>query len=185
MLARGYWVFAAEQVEGYQPAGVQPSRPIERIEAAETYVAATGAKVIVGGTQACYRPATDTIHMPDEARFLDADGRTRAEAFAAVRFHELVHWSGAKHRLDRQLSTRFGDDQYAAEEIIAETASAFLCAQVGIAPEPHPDHARYIHHWIRVMKGDARAIFTAAARAQAAVAYLDAFQAISAQRTAA
>ena len=49
-----------------------------------------GATVIVGGTQACYRPSTDTIHMPDEARFFDTDGRTRAEAFAAVEFHELV-----------------------------------------------------------------------------------------------
>jgi antirestriction protein ArdC len=184
-VARGYWVFAAEQVEGYAPATVLPPNPIARIAAAEAYVAATGASVIVGGAQACYRPSTDTIHMPDEARFFDADGRTRSEAFHAVEFHELTHWAGAKHRLDRQLGKHFGDDQYAAEEIIAETGSAFLCARVGIAPEPHPDHARYIHHWLNVMKSDSRAIFAAAAKAQEAVSYLDGLQSTIAQRSAA
>ena len=183
--ARGYWVFAAEQVDGYAPATVLPPNPIARIAAAEAYVAATGATVIVGGTQACYRPSTDTIHMPDEARFFDTDARTRAEAFAAVEFHEFIHWAGAAHRLDRQLGRRFGDDRYSAEEIIAETGSAFLCARVGIAPEPHPDHARYIHHWLKVMKADSRAIFAAAAKAQEAVTYLDGFQATAAQRSAA
>jgi antirestriction protein ArdC len=184
-VARGYWVFAAEQVQGYAPATALPPDPIARIAAAEAYVAATGATVIIGGTQACYRPSTDTIHMPDEARFLDTDGRTRAEGFAAVEFHELIHWVGASHRLDRQLGQRFGDDRYAAEEIIAETGSAFLCAHVGIAPEPHPDHARYIHHWLNVMKADSRAIFAAAAKAQEAVTYLDGFQATAANRSAA
>ena len=76
-LARCYWVFAAEQVEGYQPITALPPNPIERIAAAETYFAVTGAKLVIGGTQACYRPSTDTIHMPDEARFLATDGRTR------------------------------------------------------------------------------------------------------------
>ena len=183
--ARGYWAFAAEQVDGYEAATVLPPNPIARIAAADAYVAAAGASVIVGGTQACYRPSTDTIHMPDEARFFDTDGRTRAEGFAAVEFHELVHWAGAAHRLDRQLGKRFGDDRYSAEEIIAETGSAFLCARVGIAPEPHPDHARYIHHWLKVMKADSRAIFTAAAKAQEAVTYLDGFQTTVAQRSAA
>jgi len=87
--ARGYWVFAAEQVAGYQPATALPPNPIERIAAAEAYFGATGAKVVVGGTQACYRPSTDTIHMPDEARFLDNDGRTRTQAWYGVLGHEL------------------------------------------------------------------------------------------------
>jgi len=50
------------------------------------------------------------------------------------------------HRLNRQLGKRFGDDQYAMEECVAETSAAFVCARLGIAAEPHPDHARYIHH---------------------------------------
>ena len=49
--------------------------------------------------------------------------------------------------------------------MIAEMAAAFLCARLGIAAEPHPDHARYIGHWLTVMKADSRAVFTAAAKA--------------------
>jgi antirestriction protein ArdC len=68
------------------------------------------------------------------------------------------------------------------EECIAETAACFICARLGISGEPHPDHARYIHHWVRVMRADARAIFAAAAKAQEAVAYLDGLQADAAPR---
>jgi antirestriction protein ArdC len=183
--ARGYSVFAAEQVDGYQPATALPSHPIARIAAAEAYFAATGAKVVIGGTQACYRRSTDTIHMPDEARFLDTDGRTRTEAWYAVLGHESTHWAGAPQRLNREFGKRFGDDAYCFEEACAEIGAAFLCARLGIAIEPHPDHARYIHHWLKVMKADPRAIFAAAAKAQEAVAYLDGLQAKPAQSFAA
>jgi antirestriction protein ArdC len=175
-LARGYWVFAAEQVEGYRPATALPPNPVERIAAAEAYFATTGAKVVVGGTQACYRRSSDTIHMPDEARFLDTDGRTRTEAWYGVLGHEATHWVGAPHRLNREFGKRFGDDAYCFEETCAEIGAAFLCARLGIAIEPHPDHARYIYHWLGVMKAEPRPIFAAAAKAQEAVAYLDGLQ---------
>jgi antirestriction protein ArdC len=174
--ARGYWVFAAEQVEGYQPATALPRDPIDRIAAAEAYFAATGAEVVVGGTQACYRVSTDTIHMPDEARFIESDGRSRTEALYGVLGHETTHWAGAPPRLNRQFGKRFGDDAYCFEEACAEIGAAFLCARLGIAIEPHPDHARYIQHWLEVMKAEPRAIFAAAAKAQEAVTYLDGLQ---------
>lgn len=178
--ARGYWVFAAEQVEGYTPAAAQPSNPVERIATAEAYFAATGAKIVVGGAQACYRPSTDTIHMPDEARFIESDGRTRTESWYAVLGHESTHWAGASHRLNREFGQRFGDRAYCFEEACAEIGAAFLCAKLGIAIEPHPDHARYIGHWLQVMKAEPRAIFAAAAKAQEAVSYLDDFQSAAA-----
>jgi antirestriction protein ArdC len=114
--------------------------------------------------------------MPDEARFFDTDGRTRAENFYSCLGHETIHWTSPAHRCARELSQRFGDDRYAAEEVIAETGASFIAARLGIANEPHPDHARYIAHWISVMKSDARAMFAAAAKAQEAVAYLDGLQ---------
>lgn len=184
-MARGYWVFAAEQVDGFTAPDALPPDSITRIAAADAYVAATGARVMVGGSTTCYRPATDTIHMPDEARFLDGDGRTRSEAYYAVLGHELVHWSGAEARLRRALDARFGDDAYAMEECVAEIGAAFLCAHFGIAQEPHPDHARYVHHWLKVMRSDARAVFAAAARAQEAVTYLDGLQSPTARQSAA
>jgi antirestriction protein ArdC len=183
--ARGYWVFAAEQVDGYQPATALPSNPVARIAAAEAYFVATGARIIVGGTQACYRRSTDSVHMPDEARFVASDGRTRTQSWYAVLGHEATHWSGAPHRLNREFGKRFGDNTYCFEEACAEIGAAFLCARLDIAIEPHPDHARYIHHWLKVMKADPRAIFAAAAKAQEAVAYLDSLQDTTAHRSAA
>ena len=184
-LARGYWVFAAEQVDGYQPLIALAPDPIARIAAAETYFQATGARIVVGGAQACYRPSSDSIHMPDEARFVDGDGRTRTEAWYAVLGHETTHWAGAPHRLNRAFGKRFGDKAYCFEEACAEIGAAFLCARLGIASEPHPDHARYIHHWLKVMQEEPRAIFAAADKAQEAVTYLDNLQGLAAQRRAA
>ena len=58
------------------------------------------------------------------------------------------------------------------EELTAELSSAFLCAELGFTVQPRPDQAHYIGHWLRVMKADKRAIFTAAAAASAAARYL-------------
>ncbi len=184
-VARGYWVFAAEQVDGYTAAQAVPPHPIARRAAADAYFAATGARIIIGGAQACYRPATDCIHMPDEARFMDIDGRSRSDAFYAVLGHEVAHFTGAPNRLARDFGKRFGDDAHCLEEACAEICAAFLCARLGIAAEPHPEHARYVHHWISIMKASPRAVFAAAAKAQEAVAYLDGFQAAQSEQAAA
>jgi len=58
------------------------------------------------------------------------------------------------------------------EELVAELGAAFLCADLGLSPEPRPDHAAYISSWLRVLKRDSRAVFMAAGRAQAAVDWL-------------
>jgi len=60
-----------------------------------------------------------------------------------------------------------------------------LCARLGIAAEPHPEHARYVHNWLAVMKASPRAVFAAAAKAQEAVAYLDACQTPRSEQAAA
>jgi antirestriction protein ArdC len=59
---------------------------------------------------------------------------------------------------------------------VAELGAAFLCADLGISPEPREDHASYLAHWIAVLKDDKRAIFAAAARAQKAVDFLHGVQ---------
>jgi antirestriction protein ArdC len=78
--------------------------------------------------------------MPSFENFKDAD------CFYATSFHELGHWTAHKSRLDRDLKTRFGSRDYAAEELVAELASAFLCAEFGINKEVR--HASYLAHWI-------------------------------------
>jgi antirestriction protein ArdC len=95
-----------------------------------------------------------------------------AIAYYSTLAHESTHWTGAVSRLNRELSTRFGGEAYAAEELIAELGAAFLCADLGLSNEPRPDHAAYLASWLRVLKNDKRAIFTAASKAQAAVDYM-------------
>ena len=94
-------------------------------------------------------------------------GRTH---YYATLFHEQIHWTGHPSRLDRQLGARFGRLSMAAEELIAELGAAYLCAEFsidGVTP-----HATYIEDYLELLKDDPKAIFTAAAKAQAAVDFL-------------
>ena len=94
------------------------------------------------------------------------------EAFASVLAHELVHWSGAAGRLNREFGKRFADSAYAMEELVAELGSAFCLADLGVCSVPRDDHASYLASWLSVLKADKRAIFTAASAASAAANFL-------------
>ena len=166
ILARGYCVFNVAQVDGYNPPKVSELSAKERIAQADNFFVALGADIRHGGDRAYYSPTTDHIQMPPFEVFKNP------AAYYGVLAHEATHWSGAKHRLNRQLSDRFHEEAYAAEELVAELGAAFLCAELGIANEPRPDHAAYVASWIKVLKNDNRAIFTAASRAQEAVDWM-------------
>src|SRR6201987_1944884 len=86
--------------------------------------------------------------------------------------HEHVHFTAKDNRFDRVLGKRFGDNAYAAEELIAELGAAFTCAHLGLSTEPRADHAAYIDSWLKVLKADKRAIFTAASKAQQAADFI-------------
>jgi antirestriction protein ArdC len=159
-------VFAAEQVDGWEaPARAELDTP-ERIAAAEAFFGAIGADVRFGGNRAAYVPAGDFVMVPTLEQFSDAP------AFYSTMAHEHAHWTGHASRLDRNLSTKFGSDAYAAEELAAELSSAFTCSALGLSMAPRPDHAAYLDSWLRVLRADTSAIFTAASKAQAATDYL-------------
>ena len=176
-VARASFVFNAAQVDGYTaPGAPEPLGPIERISAADRFVSATGAQIEHGGERAFYRPSTDQIQMPEEGLFCDTQTMSRTEGYYATLLHELTHWTGAKHRLAREFGKRFGSRAYCAEELVAEIASAFLSVELGVTQDTRADHAQYLAQWLELMKEDSRAIFTAAARASEAVAYLKRLQ---------
>jgi|SRR5215203_2096538 len=167
LLLRFYNVFNAEQVEGYEPKEKPVLTPIERIENAEQFFVKTGVTVKHGGNRAYYIPSQDYVQMPEFAQFKTSEG------YYATLGHETIHWTGHETRLDRLLNTtRFGDEAYAFEELVAELGSAFICAHLGLANEPRPDHAQYIEGWLKALKGDKKAVFTAASKAQAALDFL-------------
>ena len=88
--------------------------------------------------------------------------------------HELGHWSGAEHRLNRDLTGTFGSSSYAREELVAEMTGAFVCAGLSIVPTVR--HADYIGSWLEVLHEDNRAIIRAASAASKAADYLLAFR---------
>ena len=174
LFARATPVFAAEQVDGYQPPVIDapPATIITPIERAEAFVAATGASIGHGGGRAFYRPATDSIQLPPREAFIGSATSTPAEAYYSTLLHELTHWTGSETRCNRQLGKRFGDQAYAIEELVAELGAAFLCADLGITDEPRADHAQYLAAWLSILKADKKAIFTAASKASEAAAFL-------------
>ena len=172
---KGYTVFNVEQIDGlpshYYAPPAPRSAPAVRIAHAESFFSGTGAAIGHGGNCAFYRPATDSIQMPPFDAFRDA------ESYYAVLAHEVTHWTAAPARCDRQFDgKRFGSEGYAMEELVAELGSAFLCADLDLALELREDHASYIASWLEVLKGDNRAIFTAASHAQQAVDFVNRLQ---------
>jgi antirestriction protein ArdC len=175
------WVFNAAQVDGYQPPETAPLADLTtRLAHVDAFVMATGADIRHGGHRAFYRRASgpagagegDYIQMPDRHLFRGSDTSTPTEAYESTRLHELAHWTGAKHRLDREKANRFGDQAYAFEELVAELSAAFLCADLNITNTPRADHAQYIANWLQVLKNDTKAVFTAASLASKAADYL-------------
>jgi len=176
-VARASFVFNAAEVEGFEiPAVPDRLGPIDRIAAADRFICASGARIEHGGERAFYRPSTDHIQMPDEDLFTGTDTMTRDESYYAVLLHELVHWTGHSSRVDRQLGQRFPKREIAAEELIAEIGAAFLCAETGVTQDTRADHAQYMANWLQLFKDDPKAIFTAAAKASQAVAFLKSLQ---------
>ena len=114
--------------------------------------------------------------MPPRSLFIGTETSTPTEAYESTRLHELGHWSGAPHRLNREFGKRFGDKAYSFEELVAELTAAYLCAELAITNTPRADHAQYIAHWVEAMKADKKAIFSAASLASAAVTYLFSLQ---------
>jgi antirestriction protein ArdC len=172
LVARTSWVFNAEQVEGWTAPVPAKHSEVEIREHVEAFMAATRADIRYGGDRAYYDVPGDYIAVPPPEHFVATETSSATEGFYSVHLHELTHWSGAGHRLARALTSRFGDESYAMEELIAELGAAFLCADLSIANEPRLDHACYVSSWLKVLKRDQRAVFTAANKASAAVAYL-------------
>jgi antirestriction protein ArdC len=167
-----YTVFNAEQCDGLPKGLIAP--PVAKTEQqivpeAEALIAATSADFRIGGDQAFYVPSEDFIRIPNQTAYTDQINYYRTA------FHELGHWTGHKTRLDRNLTTKFGTVDYAREELVAEMATAFVCASLGIIPTVR--HADYIGNWLQILKDDARAIVKAASLASKACEFILAFKA--------
>jgi len=171
---KGYTVFNVEQIDGlpeeyYVDEMVRHIMPEQRIAEIEAFVAAIGVKIVHHGHKACYRGAEDSIIMPLFETFHSP------EDYYSTLLHELAHWTGAKTRLDRKDGKRFGDKDYAFEELVAELSACFVGTTLGLRVDVG-NSAAYLDNWLRGLKEDKRFFLTACSQAQKAADYLLAFR---------
>lgn len=179
-LLRTFRVFNFEQItwpEGKEPKSldgdaltVDPAEVYAEAEAVfAAYIAEQGLKVTHKGDRAYYDVLADSVTLPKAKRFLSAEGYQRTKA------HELVHSTGAKSRLDRNLRNGFGTPDYAREELVAELGAAFLCSDLGVNNEGELDdtHTAYLLNWINRLNDNKYEIFTAGRLAREAVALVN------------
>lgn len=169
VIHRAYTVFNAQQMDGIPPHVLKQHAAFEAVQAGEQILKNSGAEILYDqADRAYYSRAEDRIHLPPRAAFKDA------ASFYGTALHEIAHWSGHESRLNRPTLTesyRFGDLNYAKEELRAELASVFLAAERGIPHDP-AQHAAYVDSWIDALRRDKHEIFRAAHDAAAAVDYL-------------
>lgn len=163
-LLKTYTVFHVSQTEGcnFNPADPDetPDLPDDTVE----FTSGLGMTLKHGGDTACYIPSADMVQMPFPQDFKSAD------LYRSALYHETVHWTGADKRLKRLTKDRFGGQDYAKEELVAEIGASFLCADFGLPYQTQ--HASYIQFWISKLNDDKRYIFQAASQAQKAVDYI-------------
>jgi antirestriction protein ArdC len=168
-MLRAYTVFNVEQCDGLPDDIIAPEPPKvinkdRRLELADLFLESTKADIREGAGEAYYNPASDYISLPGWSQFHGSD------PFYNIAFHELTHWTGHHSRLNRNLKNRFGSQQYAAEELVAELGAAFLSAEFGF--DTTVRSAGYIKSWIQLLQDDNRAIFTASSLAAKAADHL-------------
>jgi antirestriction protein ArdC len=169
LIHRVYTVFNAKQVDGVPAHQTKQHSAFETVRAGEQILQNSGASIAHDqANRAFYSRGSDSIHLPPKDSFRQAAG------YYGTALHELAHWSGHPSRLNRSTLTdsyRFGDVNYAKEELRAELASVFLAAERGIPHDPE-QHAAYVGSWIKSLKEDKNEIFRAAHDASAAADFL-------------
>lgn len=174
LILKYYTVFNLNQVSGIEAPQVeekiQEFNPIESCESLIKKGSDLGrvCKITHEESEAYYKPSQDLINMPKRESF------EIPIRYYSTLFHELVHSTGHKSRLDRDGITKvtnFGSESYSKEELIAEMGASFLCAHAGIYPDLDQS-AAYLKSWISALRGDSRLIISASSAAQRASEYL-------------
>lgn len=120
--------------------------------------------------RASYNRATDVITVPLAEQFRSI------EDFYATIFHELIHSTGHASRLNRETLTdsqKFGDLNYANEELTAEIGACYFCNHFGIdTAQVWENTEAYINGWIERLQNDPALIIKASKAAKQAFMFL-------------
>ncbi len=135
------------------------------VQNAELIIDAMGVPVIEKDEdRAYYSVKEDHIVIPPRDKFKSDKAR-----FAVI-LHELSHSTGHPTRLDRKLDNPFGSQAYAKEELIAETATLFMCLDQGL--ETFNSHAAYLESWTQQFADQKKALLSVCKQAKEAQNYI-------------
>ena len=168
---RYYNVFHIDQCEGLTPkhAPVMPttaSADQNADQIIDGYMQRSGVRLIhQEGDRAFYHPASDSVTLPHRKQF------TSTAEYYSTAFHELIHSTGHKSRLDRLERTAFfGSEAYSKEELVAVLGSSALVNHAGLETSASfRNSTAYLQNWLQVLKNDKRFIVSAAGKAEKAV----------------
>lgn len=165
-------VFHISQVEGVEPLE-EPHREEISIQNAEDLIEKYVGKEKINfearaSNQAYYNPASDSIVVPVKEQYQHIN-----EYYSTV-FHEMIHSTGHKTRLNRmERKSFFGNEKYSKEELVAEIGAATVLNLLDIETElTFQNNVAYIQSWIKKMKKDDKVIIWAASQAEKAVNYI-------------
>lgn len=167
-IIREFRLFNLTQCDGLPQTLYEPFfRPGEPVEIAEAIARNSGVTLRHRRqSQAYYKPAADLVMMPQPQQFESSD------AYYATLLHELTHATGHASRLSRPgvNGSNRTEESYAAEELVAEMGSAFLCAYCGI--QGQLQHSNYIGYWLKILRQDKHAVIRASGMARSACEWL-------------
>lgn len=105
---------------------------------------------------AFYSPARDIVIVPMKEQFKIHDSAEEiykdGQEFYSSLLHEMVHSTGTANRLNRPKGTRFGDDAYAREELVAEVTAARVGQVLGFDKRILDNNACYCDGWINALR---------------------------------
>lgn len=174
-----YQVFHIDDVTGVKPLELEdveaPEEETENFDKEEqaeevisNYSQREKVKIIFGGDSAFYSPSKDYIQVPHSKQFQE-----KAEYYSTL-FHEIIHSTGAKNRLDRlEPSSRFGNEGYSKEELVAEIGASGILSLLNIeTSSSFKNSVAYIQSWIQVLRNDKKMIVSASSKAEKAIEFI-------------
>ena len=174
-LLRYYNVFHISQIEGVEPLKEKLNTEIEPIEEADRIIKnyVDREQLVFNeckSNKAYYAPLIDTVVVPLKEQY------SNISEYYSTTFHELVHSSGSKNRLNRLETTNlatFGSETNSKEELVAEIGSASILNYLGIETKgTFQNSASYIESWLQVLRNDNKFIVSASSKAEKAVNYI-------------
>ena len=163
-------VFNASLIDGIAPLPKQELKEISPDILIKKLSSNMGVKIVNdGGDSAFYRPSVDIIHLPLPEYF------ETEYAYDSTALHEIAHSTGVEHRLNRDLSGRFGTPEYAYEELVAEISSCFMSTNLHIeqSPEHISNHKAYVQSWIQAIREKSETLVRAVHQAEQTASYME------------